>query len=113
ENDSLEPFLSTEKDGTQRGTYVLMADGSVRYIKKGMSDNVFQALASVKAPLPSNFKIDDAAPPATGSAKATPGAKKEEPKKAPKANQSEPEEEEPISFLDDALPQDGWKTFQS
>jgi Protein of unknown function (DUF1559) len=59
---SLEPFLSTEADG-QRGTYAVMADGSVRFLKKGMSDEVFKAICTVDGPAPSNFFLDDDYPP--------------------------------------------------
>jgi hypothetical protein len=61
EKNSAEPFLSTEKDGT-RGTYVVMADGSVRYIKAGISDDVFKAMATVRGPKV-DFNLDDVAKP--------------------------------------------------
>ncbi|HYT88056.1 MAG TPA: DUF1559 domain-containing protein, partial [Gemmataceae bacterium] len=56
ENNSVEPFLSTEKDGS-RGTFLLMTDGSVRYVKKGpdgktIPDDVFKAMATIRGPAP-------------------------------------------------------------
>ena len=44
---SLKPFVAQTKAGG-RGTYVLMADGSVRFLKEGMEDPVFQALVTYK-----------------------------------------------------------------
>jgi hypothetical protein len=58
DKNSLEPFLSTEANGT-RGTYVLMCDGSVRYLKAGVSDVVFKAMCTVDGPTPPEFNLDD------------------------------------------------------
>ncbi len=44
---SIKPFVTQMKDG-RRGTYVLMADGSVRFLKEGIADPVFQALVTYK-----------------------------------------------------------------
>ncbi len=84
EKNSVEPFLSTEKDGS-RGTFALMADGSVRYIKKGISDAAFQAMVTVRGPKPANFDLDKEAPLVADpqkrpAAKGKDGAKKVAPK---------------------------------
>jgi hypothetical protein len=62
DKNSLEPFLSTDDKG-ERGTYVLMCDGSVRYIKKGMSDAVFKAICTVDGPTPDGWNFDEDCPP--------------------------------------------------
>jgi hypothetical protein len=62
DKNSLEPFLSTEANG-ERGTYVVMCDGSVRFLKKGMSDEVFKAIVTVDGPTPADWALDDEAPP--------------------------------------------------
>jgi Protein of unknown function (DUF1559) len=46
-NGSFQPFVAQLKD--RRGAYVLMGDGSVRFIKEGIEDPVFQALVTYKA----------------------------------------------------------------
>ena len=58
DKNSLEPFLSTDANG-QRGTFVTMADGSVRYLKAGMSDAVFKALCTVDGPTPPDFESEE------------------------------------------------------
>ena len=62
DKNSLEPFLSTEANG-ERGTYVIMCDGSVRFLKKGMSDQVFKAIVTVDGPTPEDWSFDDDVPP--------------------------------------------------
>jgi hypothetical protein len=47
EERSVEPFVSTQLDG-QRGTMVLMVDGSVRFVSEKISDKVFQDMATIK-----------------------------------------------------------------
>ena len=47
ETGSIKPFVSVSKDG-KRGTHVLMADGSIRFISETVSDDVFKALATYK-----------------------------------------------------------------
>jgi len=42
---------------------VLMCDGSVRYLKKGMSDAVFKAICTVDGPTPPDWKFDEDNPP--------------------------------------------------
>jgi hypothetical protein len=58
DKNSLEPFLSTDSKG-ERGTYVLTCDGSVRFIKKGMSDEVFKAICTVEGPVPPGWTFDE------------------------------------------------------
>jgi len=58
DKDSLAPFLSTDSKGEQ-GTFVLMADGSVRFLKKGISDEVFKAICTVDSPTPAGWKFDE------------------------------------------------------
>ena len=43
---SLQPFVADLKG--RRGAYVLMGDGSVRFLKEGMADPIFQALVTYK-----------------------------------------------------------------
>jgi Protein of unknown function (DUF1559) len=47
EKNSVKPFVSTQGDG-KKGTLVVMADGSVRFISENVSDEVFKALATIK-----------------------------------------------------------------
>lgn len=65
EKNSIAPFvLSQDRDGNpiqhkgRPGTYVLMADGSVRFVTKSVSDDVFKALATYQGPNPEGFDID-------------------------------------------------------
>jgi hypothetical protein len=46
EKNSFQPFISSEKGG-KRGSYVIMADGSVRFIAEGISDDVFRAMCTM------------------------------------------------------------------
>jgi hypothetical protein len=64
EKDSLAPFLSPNSKG-EFGTYVVMADGSVRYLKKGMSDEVFKTICTVDGPKPADWKFDEEYPALT------------------------------------------------
>jgi hypothetical protein len=82
EKDSAEPFFSTESDGT-RGTYVLMVDGSVRYIKKGISDAAFKAMVTVRGPAPEEFDLDKEAPKVEAPKKEETPAVKDEPPPPP------------------------------
>jgi hypothetical protein len=102
EKDSAEPFFSTEADGT-RGTYVLMADGSVRYVKKGISDAAFKAMVTVRGPAPEEFDIDKEAPKVEAPKKDAPPSLKDEPRptpppKAEVAKQPEPASGVPAGF---------------
>lgn len=45
ESNSLAPFVA-DHGGGKRGAYVLMADGSVRFLREGTADNVFKALVT-------------------------------------------------------------------
>jgi hypothetical protein len=47
ESGSVKPFVATLGDG-RRGTYALMADGSVRFIAESIADDVFKAMATIK-----------------------------------------------------------------
>ena len=61
EKNSVAPFVwsTTGADGKpRRGTYALMADGSVRFIDESIADDAFKALATAKSPLPDNFDLD-------------------------------------------------------
>jgi Protein of unknown function (DUF1559) len=46
ETGSIRPFVSTQREG-KRGTHVVMADGSVRFITENVSDEVFKALCTI------------------------------------------------------------------
>ncbi len=109
EKDSVEPFLSTEKDGT-RGTYVLMTDSSVRYIKKGISDAAFKALVTVRGPAPEDFEIDKVAPIVKAPDKeALPVVAPEKP--APQPPKADPPQKVPAQPATGAP--DGWKQYTS
>src|SRR5262249_27388398 len=58
--DSIKPFVW--KHGDKEGTFVLMADGSVRFITKDISDPVFKAMCTVEGRDPKDFKLDRFAP---------------------------------------------------
>ena len=47
ETRSVQPFVSTQANG-KRGTYLLMCDGSVRFVKDDIADDVFKALCTFK-----------------------------------------------------------------
>jgi predicted Zn finger-like uncharacterized protein len=51
ETKSIQPFVSTTYDG-KRGTMVIMADGTVRFLTENTSDEVFKALATIKGQEP-------------------------------------------------------------
>jgi hypothetical protein len=64
EKNSIAPFvLTTDRHGKpiqhngKRGTYVTMADGSVRFVSASVSDEVFQAMCTVQGPAPANFDL--------------------------------------------------------
>lgn len=46
EKDSVQPFVSTDHDG-KRGTLLIMADGSVRFVTDKISDEVFKGMATI------------------------------------------------------------------
>jgi hypothetical protein len=69
EKDSIKPFLlSTDKDGKaierdgKRGTYAVMADGSVRFISAKISDDAFKAMCTAKGPAPDKAALSEWAP---------------------------------------------------
>ncbi len=47
EKNSVKPFVSVQGNG-KKGTLVVMADGSVRFVSENVSDEVFKALATIK-----------------------------------------------------------------
>jgi hypothetical protein len=48
---------SKDKDA-RRGTYALMADGSVRFIDQNISDDVFKAMCTIGGGAPEDFKVE-------------------------------------------------------
>ena len=65
EKNSIAPFvLSTDRNGktinqqNKRGTYAVMADGSVRFIDQNVSDEVFQAMCTIGKVTPKDFDLD-------------------------------------------------------
>jgi hypothetical protein len=60
EKDSIKPFVSTTFHG-KRGTAVIMADGSVRFLSESISDEVFQALCTIHGGEP-KVNLDKVAP---------------------------------------------------
>jgi len=61
DKDSVRPFVSPQPDG-KRGTLVIMADGSVRFVSESIKDDVFKALCTIKGGEP-GLIIDRDAPP--------------------------------------------------
>jgi predicted Zn finger-like uncharacterized protein len=59
ETKSVEPFLTQRADG-KRGAYMVMADGSVRWVTEQISDEVFKQLAVVKGQ--KSADLDEVAP---------------------------------------------------
>src|SRR5262245_4198598 len=90
ETDSLAPFV-TDFGGGKKGAYVLMADGSVRFLKSDTPDAVFKALVTKAGG--ESFGVLDALAPKVGAPGAAPRSatpspstkadevKKEDPKK--------------------------------
>ncbi len=65
ETNPMGPFLlSTDRDGKtinhqgKRGTYVLMVDGSVRFIDQNIDPEVFKAMCTIGGPGPKNLELD-------------------------------------------------------
>jgi hypothetical protein len=56
----VQQFVSTDYQG-KRGTYAVMADGSVRFIAENVSDEVFRALCTIKGEEP-KLNLDKVAP---------------------------------------------------
>jgi hypothetical protein len=86
---SMAPFVfsSTGKDGqARRGTYAIMADGSVRFIDQNVSDDVFKAMVTANGPLPEDYDLDgvDGKTPLVKAPKAPEPKKTAENKKAQK-----------------------------
>jgi hypothetical protein len=65
EKDSIRPFVGEHQVGGElirrKGTFVVMADGTVRFISDQISDEVFKALCTVNGPAP-EFDLDKVAP---------------------------------------------------
>jgi len=78
EKDSVKPFVSTTKNG-KRGTYLLMADGSVRFVGEDVKDEVFKAMCTIKGPA-DVAAFDRDAPAVEGSKQAASARKKDESK---------------------------------
>jgi flagellar basal body-associated protein FliL len=60
ETQCVKPFVSTEYEG-KRGTYAVMADGSVRFVSENISDEVFRALCTINGEEP-KLNLDKLAP---------------------------------------------------
>lgn len=93
EKNSIAPFVYNQ--GGKRGAYVLMADGSVRFLSADTPDKVFQALVT-KAGSDDPGDLDSAAPKLPAPAAPTP------PKPSPKA-----------ATTTTANTGDGWKEYVS
>jgi hypothetical protein len=61
EKGSVQPFVSPQPDG-KRGTLVVMADGSVRFVAENVKDEIFKALCTIKGG-ETDFILDRDAPP--------------------------------------------------
>jgi hypothetical protein len=60
EKNSIQPFVSTTNNG-KRGTIVIMADGSVRFLSDQISDEVFKAMCTIRGGEP-RLNLDRIAP---------------------------------------------------
>jgi hypothetical protein len=65
EKNSIAPFvLTNDANGKpityngKRGTFVAMADGSIRFVTADVSDEVFKAMATINGPSPEGFDIN-------------------------------------------------------
>jgi hypothetical protein len=110
EKNSIGPFvLTTDRNGKpiqqggKSGTYALMSDGSVRFIDKNISDEVFKAMCTLKGPAPADFEDqrDEKAPlvkPKTDVKQPAKAQVKELiPTPAPKSPETIPQERKPLS----------------
>ena len=64
EKNSVEPFsLGKDRSGKSigekgtKGTFVLMADGTVRFVGQDVSDEVFKAMCTIEGPAPEKFNL--------------------------------------------------------
>ncbi len=57
EKNSIAPFVAANHD-KKRGTYAMMADGSVRFIDQNVSDDVFKAMCTIAGPAPPDFDLN-------------------------------------------------------
>jgi hypothetical protein len=91
EKKSIEPFVSMMYDG-KRGTFVLMADGSVRFVSDKIADDVFKAMCTIRGG--EKLNVDRDAPlltPAAGPEMvAKPGLPPVLPKEEPKKEAAPP-----------------------
>jgi hypothetical protein len=60
EKNSIQPFVANH--GGQRGTFAVMADGSVRFLSAEIADDIFQRMCQVDLPPLPNFDINQVAP---------------------------------------------------
>lgn len=65
ETGSIAPFvLGKNREGApathmgKRGTFVIMADGSVRFVDQNVSDDVFKAMVTIKGAAPKGFDLE-------------------------------------------------------
>jgi Protein of unknown function (DUF1559) len=61
EKNSVKPFVATTHGG-KRGTFLVMADGSVRFVAEDVKDEVFKALCTIGAPADALADLDRDAP---------------------------------------------------
>ncbi len=55
EKDSVKPFVA-KHGAIGNGTFAIMADGTVRFVKESIPDNIFQALCTYNGPAPEEFE---------------------------------------------------------
>jgi hypothetical protein len=122
ETNSAKPFVSTTHDG-KRGTFVLMADGSVRFVAEDVKDEVFKAMCTIKGPAPDFFDVDRAAPVVRGKtnapsvAKAASGVKGQAPANVEQGVKTAPQPKaaatEPAPKIDTSGTGGGWQEYVS
>jgi hypothetical protein len=97
EKDSVKPFIATSYGG-KRGTFLIMADGSVRFVGEDVKDEVFKAMCTIKGPADALVDLDRDAPRVKLTRKADLGPPKEIVKEAGPAKPATPK---------------GWEEFTS
>jgi len=110
ETKSIEPYVGNY--GGKQGAYVVMADGSVRFVSKDISDDVFKAMCTVNGKAPDNFaaSVDKFAEkvPGPGAATPPPPPKVENPPTKPPETNPQPGTGSPVGWKQLSFPADGF-----
>src|SRR5262249_34721203 len=111
EKNSIDPFVAQGAGGT----YVAMADGSVRFVKKTINEKVFQQMCVVDGEKLDEKMLDEYAPLEKKTAEMKPAPVPEPEKKDPPVEKSPPIKVEPKPPVEkpkeEAKLPPGWKEF--